>query len=264
MSLKRNAAGESAEYKEGDIFPASPFFPGFKQPVFKYKDESEPYWLDPDREVEAYDRANNRLLRGRNTSSLSLYEDVQVSKRDRRRVYHSNVAAETFRGNIRTSERTDAEIKQMDKDQLRDLITRVLQEAGLYSDSAVELLMLTAATESKLGYYIKQIRGPALGIFQMEPRTHDDIWKNYLQYKKSIGEHFGAANWRNFLRQAEKLEYNLKYSILMARVHYLRVPDPLPDADDVEGLAAYWKDHYNTYLGAGTVEKAIAAYNTYC
>ena len=46
----------------------------------------------------------------------------------------------------------------------------------------------------------------------------------------------------------------------MARIHYLRVPEALPAADDVVGLAAYWKRYYNTELGAGTVEKFVESY----
>jgi hypothetical protein len=32
----------------------------------------------------------------------------------------------------------------------------------------------------------------------------------------------------------------------MARIKYYRVPKPLPDADDVEGLGEYWLRYYNT------------------
>ncbi len=150
----------------------------------------------------------------------------------------------------------------IDKNQLRDLIGRVLKEADLYSDSAVELLMLTAAVESKLGTYIKQVRGPALGIFQMEPATHDDIWNNFIDYKKDLGPRL--SDIANSEEDYASLEWNLAYSVLMTRIHYLRVPSKLPPADDVVAMANYWKTTYNTYLGKGTVEKAIKAYNSYC
>ncbi len=147
----------------------------------------------------------------------------------------------------------------MDKNQLRDLITRTLKEANLHSDSAVELLMLTAAVESKLGYYIRQIKGPARGIFQMEPATERDLWKNYLEYKDATSDTIKRYD----TAADDDLEWNLGYAILMARVHYLRVPSKLPAADDIDRLAHYWKAHYNTYLGAGTTKKAIAAYKRY-
>jgi hypothetical protein len=143
--------------------------------------------------------------------------------------------------------------KMYNKTQLRDLITRVLKEANLYSESAVELLMLTAACESKLGTYLRQVRGPAMGAFQMEPFTHDDIWKTHGN-KLSALEIDGDS---------DKLEYDLKYAILMSRMHYLRIPAPLPEAHDVDGLAQYWKKYYNTHLGKGTVAKAKSMYERY-
>jgi hypothetical protein len=153
----------------------------------------------------------------------------------------------------------------MDKEQLRDLITRVLKEIDLYSDDAVELLMLTAATESNLGKYIRQKGGgPALGIFQMEKSTEQDIWFNYLRHRPEIR----LAVLRLFplggVVDLEDLEFNLGYQIAMARVHYLRVPKKLPDSNEPEYMAIYWKKYYNTYLGKGTVEKATEKYKRYC
>jgi len=152
--------------------------------------------------------------------------------------------------------------KRVDKDQLRDLITKVLKDVDLYSESAVELLMLTAATESKLGHYIRQVGGgPALGIFQMEPSTEDDIWDNYIYYKSD--EFANSVSRYATELGGEEMEWNLAYQIIMARIHYLRVKDPLPAADDVEGLANYYKKYYNTRLGKATVKGAIEDYHKY-
>lgn len=57
------------------------------------------------------------------------------------------------------------------------------------------------------------------------------------------------------------LQFDLKYQIIMARIHYRRVKAALPT--DVAGQAQYWKDHYNTKLGKGTPEKYISAYNSF-
>jgi len=148
----------------------------------------------------------------------------------------------------------------MDASQLRELIRTILIEADLYSEDAVELLMMTAAVESRLGYYIKQINGPARGIFQMEPATEKDLWKNYLEYRPSRAEviaRFDTSDDRD-------LWYNLGYQILLARMHYVRVPKPLPPHNDLFAMARYWKEFYNTYQGAGTVQKAVEAYERYC
>ncbi len=49
----------------------------------------------------------------------------------------------------------------------------------------------------------------------------------------------------------------------MARVHYLRVPEPLPAPGDIEGLARYWKAHFNTPAGAGTPAGFVANWRRY-
>jgi hypothetical protein len=43
----------------------------------------------------------------------------------------------------------------------------------------------------------------------------------------------------------------------MCRLHYRRVPEPLPDAEDINGLAAYWKKYYNTKAGRGSESEFI-------
>ena len=147
----------------------------------------------------------------------------------------------------------------MEKTQLRELIEETLKEINLYSKDAVNLLMGTAAQESHLGHYIRQIKGPALGVFQMEPNTFNDIKCNYLSYKEDLLILiFKTCECEMY---SESLIWNLKLAICFARIHYLRVPKALPC--DLEGYAAYWKKYYNTYLGAGTTEEFIKNYKKY-
>lgn len=123
--------------------------------------------------------------------------------------------------------------------------------------------MGTAAAESRL-QYLAQIGGPALGLWQMEPATHSDCWRSYLDYRKDLAGRVMLAAGRGTSTPRQPpddwLVFNLRYAAAICRVHYLRVPHPLPAADDVEGLARYWKAHYNTALGAGTVEHFVNAY----
>lgn len=150
----------------------------------------------------------------------------------------------------------------IDKGQLRGLIIRVLKDMEPevpYSEAAVELLMLTAAVESNLGTYLEQEKGPAQGIFQMEPNTEYDIWKNYLAYKPQLRNKISGYRAED-TQLNEELKWNFAYAIAMARIKYLRSSYPLP-SNNKEELAAYWKLVYNTHLGKGTVEKAIKKYD---
>lgn len=150
------------------------------------------------------------------------------------------------------------------KAQLEDLITRTLKEVGWYSPSAVKLLLMTAAQESHMGTFVRQLNGgPALGVFQMEGNTHDDIWENYLAYREERGARILEIARMDRGPDSDALEFNLKYAVLMARAHYRRVPVRLPEGDDIKGLAEYWKKHYNTVLGSGTVSEAVRNYERF-
>jgi hypothetical protein len=139
------------------------------------------------------------------------------------------------------------------------VIRPVLKDLGLYSENAEKLVLGTACVESDCGRWLKQLGdGPALGIYQMEPATHDDIWENYLDgnRKLSSGAKFYIADYTP--RLADEMISNLAYATAMCRVHYLRFADPIPD--NLPGQAAYWKRYYNTPLGKGTVEDYITAW----
>ena len=144
--------------------------------------------------------------------------------------------------------------------------------------AAEELLLGTALQESKLRSVLQYPRGPALGLFQMEPATHDDIYENWLPYRETDED---PPHWKEMLRShliflgqppmfegpddrvppfAEELACNAYYACAMARAHYYRVPAALPDAGDLEGQAHYWKNYYNTAAGSGTVEEYIASW----
>jgi len=47
------------------------------------------------------------------------------------------------------------------------------------------------------------------------------------------------------------------YGAAVCRLCYYRKPDPLPETGDVEAQGAFWKKHYNTQLGQGTVPKYV-------
>ncbi|MCG8004679.1 MAG: hypothetical protein JAY88_14665 [Candidatus Thiodiazotropha lotti] len=136
----------------------------------------------------------------------------------------------------------------------------VLRGIGVWSPSAEALMMGTAAVESQMGRYLHQVGGPALGVMQMEPATHNDIIKNYLMHRQLLWRDVVQATGVDGVR-LRNLTTNLAYAVAMARLHYLRVPEPLPKHDDIVGLGSYWKEHYNTHLGKGTVDKFVDSYH---
>lgn len=151
-------------------------------------------------------------------------------------------------------------------DQLLELvIIPTLQHLNADSPAARNLIMGTIAHESMRAHYIKQVKGPAHGIAQMEPFTHDDIWRNYLAYRPERAAQLRALlpAFEGEIPDASHLIWNLQYAVAMARVHYMRVPDALPAADDIQALGEYWDKHYNKNPDKGFPHQFVEAYQSF-
>jgi hypothetical protein len=148
--------------------------------------------------------------------------------------------------------------------QLRELIIKpALEDLQMLSDDAVELLVFTCAVETMGGSFLKQINGPALGIYQMEPDTYHDIWQNYLIGKSSLYMRLHTNFDVSRIPDEYRLIYDLRFATAMARIHYARVPEVLPQKQDVCALFDYYKKYYNTNQGAAQPTLSIAKYQTY-
>lgn len=142
------------------------------------------------------------------------------------------------------------------------IIRPALEAINLYSDAAVELLLGTAIQESRLTYLVQLGGGPALGLFQMEPATHEDIWENYLDYKDTLFDKVYALAGRQPVDPHDMI-WNLHYAAAMCRIHYYRDKEPLPEAGDISRQAAYYKRVYNTAAGAGTEVEYLKNWHKY-
>jgi len=131
-----------------------------------------------------------------------------------------------------------------------------LERIGLYSESAANLLLGTAIAESGLKALKQRGAGPALGVYQIEPATHADVWRNYLAFRPPRAARVLTLAGGALGRPAQ-LVWNMGYATAIARLVYYRRPEPLPAADNLAGLAAYWKAHFNTVKGKGTALKFI-------
>ena len=95
-----------------------------------------------------------------------------------------------------------------------------------------------------------------MGLWQVEPATHDDLYTNFLNYRPELGSKLMQLRAPN-LSMDENLSTNLMYGAAVCRLCYYRKPDALPEAGDIEGQASFWKQHYNTIFGKGTVSKYV-------
>lgn len=136
------------------------------------------------------------------------------------------------------------------------ILDPTLKIVNLYSPEASDLLLGTALVESNLQYFKQLGEGPALGFFQMEPATFDDIYHRYLDRHPDLRTILRQFQFGGHLMSIkDELMMNLPFAIIMARIKYLMIPAPIPNSAD--GQAQYWKDYYNTAGGKGIIEKYL-------
>ena len=136
---------------------------------------------------------------------------------------------------------------------------------------AADLLIATCAQESALGHYLHQTgHGPAVSIYQIEPASLHDLWRNFVEPAK---DNDGLPRFRNLIHATilgtEPLEdeiiWNLRAATVAARLFYLRTPEPFPAGTDytVADLWHTYKKYYNTELGAATEDSFNEALTKY-
>ncbi len=146
--------------------------------------------------------------------------------------------------------------------QMMHLIKSSLEKLGLKyaSHDAMMLVYRTGLVESKYKYLSQKGSDIARGFWQCEPWVAVSLCKDYLQYRDSLMKKVANVcylDWKYFTDPTEEdwkqiLTTNLTAGIILCRLHYWRVPKPLPSS--LEEQARYWKNWYNTAKGAGTTE----------
>lgn len=141
----------------------------------------------------------------------------------------------------------------MPREEATQLCYDVATYMGIAKDNVARFLLEIAAAESDFGYYVRQVRGPAQSVWQIEPATardcHERLSKrNPLLYKKILS--LRDPN----LDEEENVVTNLAYGgalcvgiLFLKGIHF-------DELDTVQKRAMAWKKYYNTYLGKGTLE----------
>tara|TARA_R110000787_G_C13359482_1_gene439933 strand:- start:59 stop:493 length:435 start_codon:yes stop_codon:yes gene_type:complete len=126
----------------------------------------------------------------------------------------------------------------MNKKQLTELviIPTLRKIPNGYSKEAVKAIQMIIAHESVGGEYIAQTKGPALGVIQMEPFTHNEVWK----WGDSIAKNAIALG---IVQDESRLVYDLRYNVFMARQKLFMASGALP-SNEFE-MAEYLKLNWN-------------------
>ena len=144
----------------------------------------------------------------------------------------------------------------------QEIVVNNLSPLNIRSPHIVELLVFTCATESQGGTYVKQIQGPALGIYQIEPTTFTDVWSNYILRKPDIVNmlslHFGICR----VPQPQEVICDLRLATIMTAMLYA-YRKAIPENSDISTLWNLYKKYYNTSKGAATEDTSVKAYQKF-
>lgn len=138
----------------------------------------------------------------------------------------------------------------LNKNQLvQYIIEPTLKKMEMYSPEAVKLLLVTAAIESLCGTYVHQIKGPALGIYQMEPETYHDVFKSVLAFSPKKTRRVKEIYQFDDMPHEDELMGNINYATAIARVYYSRYAETIPSCGSLRKLSdyyyRYWKPNPN-------------------
>ncbi len=143
-----------------------------------------------------------------------------------------------------------------------DIVAPTLGALQIRNANMAELLVFTCAVESAGGTYVRQIKGPALGIYQIEPATFTDLFVNYVLRKPDIANLFTLNLGMHRMPQPEEVITNLSLATACTAMLYQYRKARLPADSKLtsEQLWDIYKPLYNTVKGASKKEPSIAAY----
>ncbi|WPZ36699.1 hypothetical protein T8K17_11190 [Thalassobaculum sp. OXR-137] len=144
-----------------------------------------------------------------------------------------------------------------------DVVAPAIKALGprFHTPAAEGLVFCTALAESNLTYLRQHGDGPALGLFQVEVATFNDIYRRYLGTRPDITRNLQPL----MTGEAPHLQLitNLSFAAAICRLRYWMDPSPLPAYEDADGMGATWKRVYNTELGAGVPAHFADLYRKY-
>lgn len=119
---------------------------------------------------------------------------------------------------------------------------------------ATIMLLETAAQETHVGRYRDPTpNGAGRGLCQVDEIAFVDVVARSRD--KNLGLISQAFGIDMAMVQHRDLDFSPLLSFIVCRLFYMLIPEPFPL--DLAGRAQYWKTHYNTKLGKGTVDEYI-------
>ena len=138
------------------------------------------------------------------------------------------------------------------KQSIKKIINYVLKDLNMYSEDAENLVYRTGMSESNYKH-LEQVKGPAIGFFQVEPDTINDTINNYLKFRPKKLAHL-VKRGLDLEAPETSVLCSIYLQVAFCRYKYWRSPKPIPNG--MVKQAKYWKEIYNG-PGKGTIEHFV-------
>jgi len=140
------------------------------------------------------------------------------------------------------------------KASIKRIIEYALKDLNMHSKEASLLVYRTG--EAETGYrHLEQIKGPAVGFFQVEPDTINDTIDNYLKFRPEKMNHL-VKRGLDLADPVNSVLCSIYLQVAFCRYKYWRSPKAIPSG--LVPQAKYWKAIYNG-PGKGTIEHFVEA-----
>ncbi len=126
----------------------------------------------------------------------------------------------------------------------RYVIRPTLIYLNRHSPAAETLLLGVAASQSELGSALHDRRGH--GLYRIGELRHAALWDHYLALDPELASLVrGLASQHAFLSSPHlELTVNLRYATAIAWLLIEEQHTPLPEADDLLGMAKVWRQTF--------------------
>ncbi|KTC23659.1 MULTISPECIES: hypothetical protein [Pseudomonas] len=127
------------------------------------------------------------------------------------------------------------------------VIRPTLLYLGRYCPSAEALLLGIAASQSGMGSALHDRRGH--GLYRIGELRHQSIWDQFLAHDPELASLVrGLASQHAFLSGPHlELTVNLRYATAIAWMLVEEKALPLPESDDLLGLARIWRQTFQPH-----------------
>lgn len=137
------------------------------------------------------------------------------------------------------------------------IITPTLALTGMGGGAADRLMVLTGEVET--GYdNLRQVLanghyGEGYGWWSMQNNAFTTNVK-WLSKNPMYRQNILTACYLETMPDINAIIWNVRFALCIARVQYWINPEPLPKANDIQGLGQYWLKYYNRG-GKGTLQR---------